>query len=180
MQTQVVAWSYLDEKFRQRSLLLLSKICKARGIIPTSYAIRLELVRIGQAFYQGGFGDVYDGEYLGLPVAVKRLRIYEGDRDRAFKVFPINLTYIHCSVLAQRLCREIIGWKHLSHPNILPLLGISVPANAYSFCILTEWMYNGNIMKYTKSNPGANRLQLVRSLAVSLYFLPTHQLPSAL
>ena len=154
--------------------MLLSKICKARGIIPASYAIRLELVRIGEVLHQGGFGDVYDGEYLGLPVAVKRLRMYEGDRDRIFKVFLINVKYVHCSVLSQRLCREVIGWKHLSHPNILPLMGVSVPANAHSFHILTERMSNGNVMQYTKSHPEANRLQLVRSLAVSLCFLLTH------
>ena len=79
------------------------------------------------------------------------------------------------SALAQQLCREIIGWKHLSHPNILPLLGVSVPANARSFHILTEWMPNGNVTQYTKSNPKANRLQLVRSLAVYMCFLLIHQ-----
>ena len=84
------------------------------------------------------------------------------------------------SVLAQRLCREIIGWKHLSHPNILPLLGVSVPANARSFHILTEWMPNGNVTQYTKSNPNANRLRLVRSLAIFPCFLLIFQRPLAL
>ena len=38
----------------------------------------------------------------------------------------------------QGLCREIIGWKHLSHPNTLPLLGVSVSTDPYSFRIITK------------------------------------------
>ncbi|KAF9783954.1 kinase-like domain-containing protein [Thelephora terrestris] len=61
----------------------------------------------------------------------------------------------------KRLCREVVVWKHLSHPNILPLLGVSFPANPHRFRVLTEWMPNGNIMQYAKSNRTANRLQLL-------------------
>ena len=64
----------------------------------------------------------------------------------------------------QRLCREIISWKHLSHSNILPLKGVCVSVNPPCFFILSEWMPNGNVMEYTKSNPGANRLRLVSRL----------------
>ena len=96
-QTQVLVWSYLDEKFRQRSLLLLSKICKAHSIIPSSYILRRELIRIGRVYYCGGFADVCKGEYLGLSVAVKRLRMNGVDRDRIFKVFLVNLADYHCS-----------------------------------------------------------------------------------
>ena len=67
----------------------------------------------------------------------------------------------------QRLCREIIGWKYLSHPNILPLLGLSVSADPRFFCILTEWMHNGNVIQYAESNPEANRLRLVSPLPQS-------------
>lgn len=72
--------------------------------------------------------------------------------------------------LAQRLCREIIVWKHLSHPNILPLVGVSISGGPHRFRILTEWTHNGNIVKYTQSNPAANRLQLVSPLTISCSF----------
>jgi len=165
---QVLARSYLDDKFRQRTLLLLSKICKAHNIIPSTYLLRQELIRVGQVHYCGGFADVSNGEYLGFPVAIKRLRMSEGDSDRIFKVPLVNPASYHRLYSTQRLCREIIGWKHLSHPNILPLLGISVSTNPHCFHILTEWMANGNVMEYAKSNPKANRLRLVSFLAVSL------------
>ena len=108
-----------------------------------------------------------DGEYLGHPVAIKRLRMSEGDSDRIFKVLLLDLIHHLSSASIQRLCREIISWKHLSHRNILPLFGVSMPTDPQGFCVLTEWMPNGNVMQYTRSNPEANRFRLVSPLAVS-------------
>ena len=67
-------------------------------------------------------------------------------------------------ILVQRLCREVLIWKRLSHPNILPLVGVSVAKNPRHFRIISEWMPNGNVMEYTRSNPRANRLRLVSSV----------------
>ncbi|KAF9780033.1 kinase-like domain-containing protein [Thelephora terrestris] len=151
---QVLARSSLDDKFQQRCLLLLSKICKARGILPTSYFLREE-IHNGQIHYCGGFADVIKGEYSGSPVAIKRLRVGQGDYSRVFKW----------------LCREAIGWKRLTHPNILPLLGISIVPDNNRLDILTEWMPSGNIMEYTKSNPEANRLRLLSEVTSAVAYL---------
>lgn len=100
-QTQVLVRSCLDDKFRQRSLLLLSKICKAQSIVPGSYILRRELISIGRVSYRGGFADVCNGEYLRSPVAVKCLRMGEGDPNRIFKVSltnPMHHRY-RCSTL---------------------------------------------------------------------------------
>ena len=115
---------------------------------------------MGEIQYYGGFADVSDGEYQGHTVAIKHLKTSKGGSDRVFKVFSITVTGRHCSVSSQRLCREIIAWKHISHPNILPLIGFSIPANSHCFRILTEWMPNGNIMQYARCHPAANCLQL--------------------
>jgi serine/threonine protein kinase len=118
---------------------------------------------------------VSKGEYQGTIVAIKRLRTGEENPDRIFKVPVINCTYHRRSVIAQRLCREVIPWKHLSHPNVLPLLGVSISTNPYSFRIFTEWMPNGNVMQYARSNPMANRLQLASLLAVPFYSTIVYQ-----
>ena len=171
-ETKVLALSCLDDKLQQRSLLLLSKICKAHSIVPASYVLQQDSIRIGRVRYHSGFADVSDGEYLGFPVAVKRLRMNEEESDGIFKVALINSVHYRRSAFAQRFCREIIGWKHLSHQNILPLLGISMSTSPNCLLILSEWMPNGNVMQYTRSNPEANRLQLVRTIAIPpLYFL---------
>jgi len=60
----------------------------------------------------------------------------------------------------QRFYREVIGWKYVSHPNVLPFLGIS--ETLFPFCIITPWLPNGNIVEYIRQHQGVNRLQLVR------------------
>ena len=178
---QFLVRSHLDdEKLRQRCIWLLSKICKAQRIIPTSYILRSEFIRVGSAQDSGGFSEVSDGEYLGCTVAIKDLRITKGDFDKLFKVRSFNPARSRCSTSSQRFCREIICWKHLSHPNILPLLGVSVSKTPRRFRILSEWMPNGNLMAYTKSNPEANRLQLVCPLSFSPNIPPILSTISAL
>ena len=150
---------------------LLSKICKTHRIVPASYVLQQELTRVGVACNRGGFAEVSDGEYLGSRVAIKRLKTNEWDTDESFKVLSISpRNTIDRSAFTQWFCREIICWKHLSHPNILPLIGVSVSPDLRCLRILTEWMPCGDVTKYTKSNPNANRLRLVSPFAVSPLF----------
>jgi len=60
----------------------------------------------------------------------------------------------------QRLFQEIVIWRRLSHPNVLPVLGVS--PKLFPLCVITEWMIDGNIMDFTSKHPEANRLRLVR------------------
>ena len=62
----------------------------------------------------------------------------------------------------------------------MPLLGVLVSGDLNCFRILTEWMPNGNVMQFARSNPNENRLRLVSSLAASPRFLRAHRGPSAL
>ncbi|KAF9647735.1 kinase-like protein, partial [Thelephora ganbajun] len=67
--------------------------------------------------------------------------------------------------------REIISWKYLSHPNILPLVGVSMSVDPLCLCILSEWMPNGNVMQYARSNPEANRLRLLSEVVSGVAYL---------
>ena len=113
---------------------------------------------------------MFDGEYLGRTVAIKRLRTSERDSDKAFKV-PLLASFVVVAYFFQWLCREVIAWKYWSHPNVLPFLGVHVSADRHCLSIFTEWMPNGNVVQYTRSNTKANRLQLVRLFVVSLIIL---------
>ena len=55
-------------------------------------------------------------------------------------------------------------WRRLSHPNVLPVLGVALTQSP--LCIVSEWMVNGNIIDFTSSHPEVNRLRLVRSVLV--------------
>jgi serine/threonine protein kinase len=48
-------------------------------------------------------------------------------------------------------------WKRLMHPNIVPLLGITVKP----FHLVSGWMSGGDLQNYIKEHPGADRLGLV-------------------
>ena len=53
----------------------------------------------------------------------------------------------------------MIRWKTLNHPNVLPLLGVTMDAE--QFVMVSEWMTNGNINEFIKVNRDVNRFELV-------------------
>ena len=50
-------------------------------------------------------------------------------------------------------------WKTLQHPNVLPLIGVTM--SEVHFGMVSEWMANGNVNEFVKANPDAERLKLV-------------------
>ena len=61
----------------------------------------------------------------------------------------------------QRFCKEVLTWKALCHPNILPLLGVTM--EDHRFTMVSEWSESGNINEFVKVHRGANQFKLVRS-----------------
>ena len=57
-----------------------------------------------------------------------------------------------------------VMWKRLSHPNIVPFIGIATNP----LQIVSEWMPKGTLMEFIERNPGTNRISLV-SLFLSSY-----------
>ena len=126
-----------------RYLRLLAKLRKAQRIGPKFYILRPESPDARIFRDRGGFPEVSYRKYQEFSVAIK-----------AFEVRFVNLIRSRCSTIDQRFCGEIVGWKHSSHPNILPLLGLSVSARPSLFpCQLLADIPNGNLIRYTQSNP---------------------------
>ena len=59
----------------------------------------------------------------------------------------------------QRFCKEVITWKSLRHPNVLPLLGVTMAGN--QLAMVSEWMTNGNINQFVSTHRNVNRFDLV-------------------
>ena len=55
--------------------------------------------------------------------------------------------------------REVVVWKRLQHPNIVPFLG--VPSKVPPFEIVCEWMENDRITEYVREHPEVDRVGLV-------------------
>ena len=57
-------------------------------------------------------------------------------------------------------------WKTLQHPNVLPLLGVTM--DDFYFAMVSEWMTDGNINEFIKANRDMNRFELVGSILLSM------------
>jgi serine/threonine protein kinase len=56
-------------------------------------------------------------------------------------------------------------WKHLTHPNVLLLLGVTIDG----FQLISNWISGGHLPGYIKKNSDADRLGLVRVLSLCLF-----------
>ena len=61
----------------------------------------------------------------------------------------------------QRFCKEVVVWKALRHPNVVPLIGVTMSETR--FAMISDWMVNRDINNFLKVNPDADRLKLVGS-----------------
>lgn len=68
------------------------------------------------------------------------------------------------NVVVQMFYKETVVWKSLSHPNVLPLLGVPKDRSQLKFVMVSEWMANGDIGEFVKTHRDANRFKLVRFL----------------
>lgn len=57
-------------------------------------------------------------------------------------------------------------WKHLVHPNIVPLLGTTTAPLQF----VSDWMSGGNLKEYIEAHtyPCTNRQELVRDYPTTL------------
>ena len=60
-------------------------------------------------------------------------------------------------------------WKTLRHPNVLPLLGVTMSEGPFQFVMVSEWMKNGNINQFLK-RVDTDRFKLVCLLFGVLIF----------
>jgi serine/threonine protein kinase len=51
------------------------------------------------------------------------------------------------------ICREALLWRQLSHPHILPFLGIDTEtfASRNALCLVSPWMQHGTLKQYVTS-----------------------------
>lgn len=116
----------------------------------------------GKLFAAGGFADVHEAKFNGKRVCIKVLRMYSEDVSNDTKM--VRWTLDHRGLpskhpFRQAFHREVVVWKRLQHPNIVPFLG--VPTGMSSFEIVCDWMENGRITEYVAKSPQVNRIGLV-------------------
>ena len=69
------------------------------------------------------------------------------------------------SRIPQTFRQVTVVWKHLTHPNIVPLLGVTIDPPQ----LISDRMPGGNLTEYIASYPDMDRMSLVSDLSASLY-----------
>ncbi|KAF9646793.1 kinase-like protein [Thelephora ganbajun] len=152
----------VESEPRKRCIRALRKTCGLCGILPTSYAVTFRLSGPGKRpFAHGGFADIWrltDEDNHDHVFAIKSFRVYEPeDTDK------INKKY----------CKEVVVLKQVRHPNILSVEGVA--PKLFEFSMVSQWMPNGNMLKYTEQYPGANRLELLTGITRGLNYLHNNE-----
>ncbi|KAF9642199.1 kinase-like protein [Thelephora ganbajun] len=148
----------LTRHVHRKCLRILYRICGRQALLPASLEIPLCHDPREHPVCRGGFADVWKTRYDDREVAAKVLRTslrsnYERIRKRFF----------------QRFCREVLTWKALRHPNVLPLLGVTMTET--QFVMVSEWMVKGNINEFVKEDSNADRLGLLGDVVRGLIYM---------
>ncbi|KAF9647923.1 kinase-like protein, partial [Thelephora ganbajun] len=69
----------------------------------------------------------------------------------------------------QKFCKEAVIWRHLRHPNILPLVGVTIGQGRCS--MVSDWMENETINQFTRRNKDANRIDLLIDIVKGLMYM---------
>ncbi|KIK64864.1 hypothetical protein GYMLUDRAFT_258825 [Collybiopsis luxurians FD-317 M1] len=152
--------------YRMRGLQSLRHLATRYEILPSSLFIK-ELQRDGQnPIGGGGFADIWRGiAGSNQSICLKVLRlILEPDEDVREKI-------------RKQFCNEALVWRQLKHPNILPLLGVNVELFYPSFCLVSPWMENQDIIAYLKKNLTHNRYDVLSEVAAGLSYLHSRDPP---
>ncbi|KAF9078168.1 kinase-like domain-containing protein [Rhodocollybia butyracea] len=102
----------------------------------------------------GAFSNIWQGTLQERPVCLKVLR--RGLLNDAFQ--------------------EVLIWKQLQHPNILPFLGVNRELFNPNICLISPWMANGNILTFLKNHPNHNIYQSVIEITKGLLYIHNLQI----
>ncbi|KAF9064954.1 kinase-like domain-containing protein [Rhodocollybia butyracea] len=150
--------------YYRRCLQALRYLSTKYRILPSSMIMQ-DVVREHLPVSGGGFADIYRGMLGNQQACLKVLRlVIEPDKRMREKIH-------------RHFCSEAVLWKQLKHPNILPLFGVNLELFEPSFCLISPWMENGNVITYLKQNHSHNRHKVLQDIAAGLCYLHSRNPP---
>ncbi|KAF9011554.1 hypothetical protein BDZ89DRAFT_963934, partial [Hymenopellis radicata] len=144
---------------RHRTICMkcLRALGEHHDVVPTSF-FRQNVRRNGTfALWGGSFADIWKGTMDDQTVCLKVLRLF--------------ITGSVREQLLKDCFREALVWRQLRHRNVLPFLGVSNDLFAPSFCLISPWMENGNIMSFLERHPAHDRLQAICEISQGISYL---------
>ncbi|KAF9646789.1 kinase-like protein [Thelephora ganbajun] len=121
-----------DSNLQRRCIRALSGTCRLYGILPTSHTVTFTFTRLERLFASGNQYDVW--RYTNENHQVFAVKSFSSSARTVVKHHK------------ERHCKEVVVSKRMNHPNILSIEGVA--PGLYPFCIVTQWMLNGNMKEY--------------------------------
>ncbi|KAF9642298.1 kinase-like protein [Thelephora ganbajun] len=150
-----------DSDLRKRCIRALSGTCGLYRILPTSHTITFTLTK-------------HDNPGLSSRVSFSVSR-YTDENHQLFAVKSLSSSArTVVKRHKERHCKGVIVSKRMKHPNILSIEGVA--PKIHRFCIVTQWMPNGNVKEYVEKRPGVNRLELLIGVTRGLDYLHNNEI----
>ncbi|KAK0475676.1 kinase-like domain-containing protein, partial [Armillaria luteobubalina] len=158
------SYVYNEADYRARCIKCLLKVAETYLVVPTSLMISNVRQNPRYPINGGAYADIYRGRMRGIDICLKVLRIFShGEMKPRGDI--------------RKFCREVLVWRNLRHPNVLPFIGVNDDVFYPGFCLISPWMKNGDIISFLRQNPGHNRIQCIREVANGLHYLHSHDPP---
>jgi len=152
---QIIDSRVCGEELRKRTIRVLRKTCGRRGVLPRSHYFPGRLYKTSNrpVTTAGGTADVWR-------VEDDRKRVYAA---KTFRVYNAEEYKI------KRYFKEVVVWKRLDHPNVLPTFGAA--PDIAELCAVSPWMSEGDLSQYLNKYPGVNRPSIMIGVADGLAYL---------
>ncbi|KXN83462.1 Serine/threonine-protein kinase HT1 [Leucoagaricus sp. SymC.cos] len=140
-------------------LSVIRMVATSTLVYPTSCKLDGVVCDLTRLLTSGGYEDIFQGKYQGHAVCVKSVHLYV-TRDNTSNL--------------QAQAKEFALWAHLSHPNILPFLGVYTPPKLRSpelICIVSQYTPNGDLSTYLREVPDCPKLLLLFDVVSGLKYL---------
>ncbi|KAG7088729.1 hypothetical protein E1B28_012697 [Marasmius oreades] len=158
--------SHNDRYLRKSCIQCLLHLNKRHGTLPTSIHLS-KVAKDGlHPVSGGGFADIWKGRLEDTrTVCLKVLRVYTATYDE--------------KRLLKQLSKEVLLWRQLRHPNILQFLGITKELFRPSYCIVSPWMANGDVISYSRARKSTldDKVKMMREISEGIQYLHEHHPP---
>ena len=111
-------------------------IINSKQILQYVHKISYESLGLGKKIGQGGFSEIFESQWMGIPVAVK-------------VIFDPNIN----EALLEEFNNEIEKLFILRHPYIIQLYGITDSEKNQKLAVITELAPKGSLFDYLHKNP---------------------------
>ena len=112
------------------------EIINTKNILQFVHKISYDSLGLGKKIGQGGFSEIYESQWMGIPIAVK-------------VIFDPNIN----EALMEEFNNEIEKLFILRHPYIIQLYGITDREKKQKLAVITELAPRGSLFDYLHKNP---------------------------